>query len=68
MQTRLQFDEGHYITVDEDLGEVESAFRTVPLSAAPLVALNKKGERILVNASQVRFLEAEPQYETATFS
>lgn len=62
MPTRLHFEKGHALTVDEDVPAVESAFRTAAPGAAALVELTKKESKVFVNVALVRFFEeyAEP--------
>ena len=61
MPTRLHFDKGHTLTVDDDLSQVESEFRTVSANPAALAELTKKGEKVLVNVALVRFFEEHKQ-------
>ena len=61
MSTRLYFAKEDSLLVDEDVATVESAFRTAPPNAAPLVALTKKGERVLVNVTLVCYFQEHKQ-------
>lgn len=54
MPTRIHFDKGHTLTVDEDLNAVEGALRQAPPGPAAVVELTKQGNKVLVNAAQVR--------------
>lgn len=62
MPTRLHFEKGHTLTVDEDVNAVESAFRTAAPGAAALVKLTKNNDKVFVNVALVRFFQeyAEP--------
>lgn len=57
MPTRLFFTEDEYITVDEDINAVESAFRTAAPHPAPLAESTKQGQKILVNVGLVRYFK-----------
>lgn len=67
MPTRLHFEKGHTLTVDEDVHEVESAFRTTPPGAATLAQLTKKGEKVFVNVSVVRYFAEHKARSGAAF-
>jgi hypothetical protein len=54
MPTKLQFDNEHSITVDEDLTAAESAMRTAPPGVAGVVSFKVDGEKVFVNAALVR--------------
>lgn len=55
MPTRLYFDKDHTLTVDEDQGAVEGAFRTAAPNPAPLAELTKQGRKVFVNVTLVRY-------------
>jgi hypothetical protein len=55
MPTRLVFTDSESVTVDQDLSEVESAFRRVSPNPAPLASFTKKEKKVFVNVARVRY-------------
>jgi len=61
MPTRLHFDKGHSLTVDDELSAVESEFRTVSANPAALAELTKDGKKMFVNVALVRYFHEYKQ-------
>ena len=58
MATTLNFDLSHNITVDQSFDETEDILRGAGEgSAAVVVVFTEKGQRVLVNAAQIRFVQ-----------
>jgi len=67
MPTRLHFEKGHTLTVDEDASVVEAAFRAVTPNPAAIVELTKKDEKVFVNVALVRYFTEYKGSATAHF-
>lgn len=67
MPTKLYFEKGHTLTVDEEAGAVEGAFRTVSPNPASLAEFTKKGKTVFVNVSLVRYFQEYSPGRSSSF-
>jgi len=68
MPTRLHFEKGHTLTVDEDASVVEAAFQAVTPNPAAVVKLTKNDRKMFVNVTTVRYFHEYKQGKARGFS